>query len=73
MDREANRESRRKFLKSAGKFAVYTPPALMIMSQSSPQAFANSGGGYTGNEGGSENNNNQNCGSGLLGKLFCKL
>ncbi|MGH1538514.1 MAG: hypothetical protein ACRBDX_10800 [Gammaproteobacteria bacterium] len=26
-------ESRRKFLKTAGKFAVYTPPALMMMSQ----------------------------------------
>ena len=26
-------ESRRDFLKTAGKFAVYTPPALMIMSQ----------------------------------------
>ncbi len=25
-------ESRREFLKTAGKFAVYTPPALMIMS-----------------------------------------
>ena len=27
-------ESRRDFLKKAGKFAVYTPPALMIMGQS---------------------------------------
>ena len=27
-------ESRREFLKTAGKFAVYTPPALMMMSQS---------------------------------------
>ena len=26
-------ESRRKFLKTAGKFAVYTPPALMVMSK----------------------------------------
>lgn len=25
-------ESRREFLKTAGKFAVYAPPALMIMS-----------------------------------------
>ena len=27
-----NTKSRREFLKTAGKFAVYTPPALMIMS-----------------------------------------
>lgn len=26
-------ESRRKFLKTAGKFAVYAPPALMVMTQ----------------------------------------
>ncbi len=26
-------ESRRKFLKTAGKFAIYTPPALMVMSK----------------------------------------
>ena len=31
--------SRREFLKTAGKFAVYTPPALMIMSQAN--AFEN--------------------------------
>ena len=30
---EKGNESRREFLKTAGKFAVYTPPALMIMSQ----------------------------------------
>ena len=28
-------ESRRDFLKTAGKFAVYTPPALMIMKNAS--------------------------------------
>ena len=69
MDQQSSNESRRKFLKTAGKFAVYTPPALMIMSKSSTEAFANSGGGYTGNEGGSKNNN---CGSGILAKLFCR-
>ncbi|MGI9227671.1 MAG: hypothetical protein ACR2PU_02650 [Gammaproteobacteria bacterium] len=26
-------ESKRKFLKTAGKFAIYTPPALLIMSK----------------------------------------
>ena len=30
---EKKGESRRKFLKTAGKFAVYTPPALMVMSK----------------------------------------
>lgn len=33
MSQEKNKtSSRREFLKTAGKFAVYTPPALMIMS-----------------------------------------
>lgn len=35
MDQDQNQkkvESRREFLKKAGVFAVYTPPALMIMS-----------------------------------------
>jgi len=35
-------ESRRDFLKKAGKFAVYTPPALMVMSQSSHATFTKS-------------------------------
>jgi len=33
MDQDQNKaESRREFLKTAAKFAVYTPPALMIMN-----------------------------------------
>ena len=32
---EITTEARRKFLKTAGVFAVYTPPALMIMSNAS--------------------------------------
>jgi len=32
---EITTEARRKFLKTAGKFAVYTPPALMLMSNAS--------------------------------------
>ncbi len=35
-----NNESRRKFLKKAGKFAVYTPPALMLMSAPDKKALA---------------------------------
>ena len=35
MGQEVTTESRRKFLKTAGKFAVYTPPALMLMSNAS--------------------------------------
>lgn len=40
MDKEVEKEvskseSRREFLKTAGKFAVYTPPALMLMSKAS--------------------------------------
>ena len=33
-------ESRRKFLKTAGKFAVYAPPALLVMTQASTKSFA---------------------------------
>ena len=32
INKEVTTESRRNFLKTAGKFAVYTPPALMLMS-----------------------------------------
>lgn len=35
MEQEITTESRRKFLKTAGKFAIYTPPALMLMSKAS--------------------------------------
>jgi len=35
-------ESRRKFLKTAGKFAVYTPPALLIMQGADVRAVGNS-------------------------------
>ncbi len=34
--------SRRDFLKTAGKFAVYTPPALMLMSSPGHTKFAKS-------------------------------
>jgi hypothetical protein len=37
-------ESRRKFLKQAGKLAVYTPPAMMVMMKPSYATFRNSGG-----------------------------
>lgn len=37
-------ESRRKFLKTAGKFAIYTPPALMVMSTADATKIARSGG-----------------------------
>ena len=37
--------SRRKFLKQAGKFAVYTPPAIMLLSKPS---FASMCKSYTG-------------------------
>ena len=37
-------ESRRKFLKAAGKIAVYTPPAMMVLANPSLEAMAKSGG-----------------------------
>lgn len=38
-------EARREFLVSAGKFALYTPPALMLLMHPSKNALAVSGGG----------------------------
>ena len=46
---KAKTESRRKFLKTAGKFAVYTPPVLMLMSKPGSEVFAQTGGGDVGN------------------------
>ena len=36
--------SRRDFIKAAGKLAVYTPPALMLLMRPTPNAIAASGG-----------------------------
>ncbi len=44
MEQEVTTESRRKFLKTAGKFAVYTPPALMLMSNASATYVKDSNG-----------------------------
>jgi hypothetical protein len=38
-------KSRREFIKAAGKLAVYTPPALMILMRPTPDAIARSAGG----------------------------
>ena len=37
-------ESRRRFVKSAGKLAVYTPPAMVALMKPSYVAFAKPGG-----------------------------
>ena len=39
--------SRREFLKAAGKFAVYTPPAMMVLADPSLAQIAQSGGRTT--------------------------
>jgi hypothetical protein len=36
--------SRREFIKAAGKLAVYTPPVLMILMRPKPDAIAQSAG-----------------------------
>jgi hypothetical protein len=36
--------SRREFLKAAGKLAVYTPPVLMVLMRPTPNAIAQSAG-----------------------------
>jgi hypothetical protein len=37
-------ESRREFMKAAGRFAVYTPPALLVLMKPSREAIARSAG-----------------------------
>ncbi len=45
MDEQSkNTKSRRRFLKSAAKVAIYTPPAMMAVSNPSFATFAQSGG-----------------------------
>ena len=44
-DAEQTAESRRKFLKQAGKFALYTPPAVMVLMKPS---FAGNKGSWAG-------------------------
>ena len=39
---ESKAKSRRDFLKTAGKFAVYTPPALMLMSNANAEEMCSS-------------------------------
>ena len=58
---KAKTESRRKFLKTAGKFAVYTPPALMLMSKPGSEVFAKSHGG---NDVGEQPQPSSSCGDG---------
>ena len=43
-DRDSVENSRRKFLKQAGKLAAYTPPAMMVLMAPGPDAIAKSGG-----------------------------
>ena len=54
---ESSSESRRDFIKKAGKFAIYAPPAIMLMSKTGHATIASSGGrggsGGGGNGGGS--------------------
>ena len=71
-------ESRRKFLKTAGKFAVYTPPALMLMSKPGGKVFAQTGGGNVDGDGDTQPQTSSSCGGGGLAKgaiaeLLCKL
>jgi hypothetical protein len=53
MSTQDNRqESRRKFIKTAGKLAVYTPPAMMLLAQPSAHAISSCNNGFgNGSEG----------------------
>lgn len=41
----SDEETRREFLVNAGKFAIYTTPAIMMLMHPSKDALAQSGGG----------------------------
>ena len=43
-EQSTSKKSRRRFLKTAAKVAIYTPPAMMAISSPSQTAFAQSGG-----------------------------
>lgn len=69
-------ESRRKFLKTAGKFAVYTPPAIILMSKPGSEVFAESGGGGVDEQ--PQTSSSSSCGDGglaegAIAELMCKL
>jgi hypothetical protein len=40
MTRNPDDETRREFLKTAGKMAIYTPPAIMLLMKPSREALA---------------------------------
>ena len=42
-------KSRREFVKTAGKLAVYTPPIMMLLMKPSPNAIAASAGDISAN------------------------
>ncbi len=82
-DVDGTESSRREFLKTAGKFAVYTPPAILIMTQANAKGLyhSNNGCGIASQNvdapGGSGPNNNaqnsmggQNCPTNSQGKTF---
>jgi hypothetical protein len=52
--------NRREFLKRVGRFAVYTPPALMLLMQPSYAKIARSGGQGKGDFSGLLQHNNAN-------------
>ena len=63
-------ESRRKFLKTAGKFAVYTPPALMLMNKPSHATFKKTGGYTDGGHSGDTNHQNY---VGIIYRILSRL
>ena len=84
MEQDQNEiESRRKFLKTAGKIAIYTPPALIMMSSANVRGITHSNNGCgvaspdvppTGGSGPNNNAQNaqggQNCPETSQGKTF---
>jgi hypothetical protein len=72
---DTERNSRRDFLKRAGKLAAYTPPAMLVLMKPSQNAFARSGGISRGNLPAGLQNQGLTCSSSDLplgiGKNFC--
>jgi formiminotetrahydrofolate cyclodeaminase len=55
---ESSQQARRDFLQRAGRFALYTPPTIMLLMHPGTEAIA-SGGNSQGNDNSQGNGNSQ--------------
>jgi formiminotetrahydrofolate cyclodeaminase len=56
---ETSRKARRDFLQRAGRFALYTPPTIMLLMHPSSEAIASGSQGTQGDDNSGDDNNIQ--------------